>query len=357
MRLLYYISSHGFGHGVRACAVINALAPEVEVTVRSGLSPEFFAEELSRPYRYEPAVFDCGCVQLDSVVVAIRETLEQYAELTLRNRARLAAEVAWCRRQKFQVIASDIVPFAFEVGSGAGIPTVAISNFTWYEIYSPYLNQFPEFSPLVEEMRRQYASATLLLELTPPNPMEYFPCRQRVGLVGRVGTPCSGELRQRFNLPPDHRLGLIYPGNYGLGEISWQGLARFAHWSFLGLYPLPGQPANYHLLPAGAFSYRDVAASVDLVVSKLGYATIAECMLNGVPLLYLPRDDFAEYEFLKSAVDQWGFGYALAADRYRALEWGELLASLPGRERIPKAAPTGARDCALRLAQLAKAAR
>jgi predicted glycosyltransferase len=46
--VVYYVSAHGYGHGVRTCDVLNAFCekePEVAVTVVSGLPEEFLGRK------------------------------------------------------------------------------------------------------------------------------------------------------------------------------------------------------------------------------------------------------------------------------------------------------------------------
>lgn len=119
------------------------------------------------------------------MTVDIAATAEKYTAIALRNRALLEGEADWVAGERIDVIAADITPFAFDVAREAGIPSATITNFTWYDIYAPFASAHPPFAPLVDEIRRQYGSASLCLELTPPMVMSYFPRRQRVGLVGR----------------------------------------------------------------------------------------------------------------------------------------------------------------------------
>ncbi len=174
MKLAYYITSHGFGHGIRVCAIVNRLSSAVRLVLRTMLSPEFFHEEVMRPFEYVPGSFDCGCVQFDGVTVDIEKTIASYTAIAQRNAAALSDEIAWCRKNRIDGIVSDIVPFAFEVARGAGITSIAVSNFTWYDIYKDYCTDYPVFAPHLEKMRAQYAMADVLLKLPPPLPMEYF---------------------------------------------------------------------------------------------------------------------------------------------------------------------------------------
>ncbi|MBD3344014.1 MAG: hypothetical protein GF401_03020 [Chitinivibrionales bacterium] len=346
MHILYYITAHGYGHGVRASTICNAFSSNVALTIRTMLPKSFFDEELRRPFNYYPGRFDCGCFQRDFVTIDMKKTIDTYKEIARANEKALEYEIAWCKEHTVDGIVGDIPPFAFEVASGAGIPSVAATNFTWYNIYAPFAGPFPDFAPWIEKIRYQYSLADLLLEIAAANPMEFFPVRTPMPIVGRKGTNRKAGLAARFGVSPDKKLGLIYIGEYGMDSRDWKKLERFENWEFFGLYPLPEKVSNYHRIDKRLIPYQDFPASADLVISKIGYSTVAECMLNGVPLLYLPRDDFAEHPVLERAVKKWGHGYHLSPGRYRALDWDDVLARVTQRKRPVPVDDSGARKCA-----------
>jgi hypothetical protein len=161
------------------------------------------------------------------------------------NEQLIESEVDWCKRNSVTTIVSDIVPFAFSVGFKAQIPTVAVSNFTWYDIYKPYIDLVPEFQPYLNSMRKQYEKAHLVLALTPSNPMQCFPRQISMPVVMRKGVYRRREIFELFNIPWSQKMGLIYNGNFGMNSIRWKKLERFKAWNFVGLHPLPGNPRNY----------------------------------------------------------------------------------------------------------------
>ena len=346
MKLLYYVTNHGFGHGVRTTAICNALSPGVELIIRTSLSEAFFHEEVRRPMAYTRTSFDCGCIQKDSVSTDIGQTFAAYQAMVKQNSERLASEVEWCRQLRPDVIVSDIVPFAFEVAKQCNIPSIAVSNFTWYDIYEPYMAEFPAWHDLLEHMKEQYASADLLLALEPALPMTYFKRRRDIPPVGRLGRNRRTDIVRAYNLDPGKRLGLIYLGELGIRGFEWRRLASFAEWEFLGIMPIAGAPKNYHCIARADFAYQDILASVDCMICKLGYASITEAMLHGTPLIYLPRTDFAEWAMLEKAVRAWGGGCMLSAEEFGRLEWSGALDAAVGAPRPRTVASDGARQCA-----------
>jgi hypothetical protein len=354
MHVIYYITSHGYGHGVRTAAISNAFSPDVRLTFRTMLPLAFLKEEVRRDFDYEPAEFDCGCLQKDSLTTDVEKTFSRYRELALENGRRLALEAAWCRDRGADVIASDITPFAFDVAAAAHIPSVAVTNFTWYDVYRKYAHKVPRSGPLLDTVRSQYARADLLCALEPSLPMEYFHKRIEIPPVGRMGINRREEIARKYGFDPSKKYALIYFGQYGLNEINWQQLGRFRNWEFLGVFPLPDPPANYHLIPKNDFSYQDLAASVDLMICKIGYCVVSESMLHGTPLLYLPRDDFAESQKLEAGIAAWGGGYRSTFDELRGMGWGSILEQVERRGRVKAVALNGAIACAREIERLGR---
>jgi hypothetical protein len=346
MNLLYYITSHGYGHGVRSCAICNRFSSDVRLIIRTTLPEQFLREEVQRQFTYAPASFDCGCIQKDGITVDIEATLRTYSEIADANQGRLRDEARWCRDRRIDGIISDIVPFAFDVAAERGIPSIACTNFTWYDIYADYADGFPRYRSCIQEALRQYQNAGMLLAMTPANPMPYFAKRIAVPMVGRTGVSRRERIRAHYGIASHKRLALIYLGAFGLDTADFSRLRRFHNWEFFGLGPLPRAPGNYHGIDKSVFTYEDCTASADLTVSKIGYGTVAECMLNGSPLLYLPRLDFAEYPVLEAAVRAWGHGYCLPAREYASLAWDEVLASVSSRARPAPLDSDGAEACA-----------
>lgn len=354
MNICYYVSSHGYGHASRVCAVCNNFSADVRLFIRTAAPRAFFEAELRRSFSWSEGLFDCGCVQTDSITVDIEATVREYMTIAERNRSLLSAEAAWCRAQGIDCIVGDIPPFACSVAQDAGIPAVIVTNFTWFDIYAPYVAAVPSFGRYVEEVRNQYAMADLLIETYPALPMPFFKKRESVPVVARKGEYRRNDILKALRIAPEKHLALIYPGTMGLHGVAWHELERFSDWAFLGVYPLPGSSPNYYRVDASRFSYGTLSASVDLVVSKLGYSTVGECLVNGVPILYVPRSDFAEFPVLDKAVRQWGHGYKVAREDYAALKWERVLDHVVSGPKAEPMSNNGAALCAGHIERVAR---
>jgi hypothetical protein len=289
--------------------------------------------------------FDVGCLQSDGVTVQMEETLKTYCNISIRNDSLLDDEVLWYKEHKVDCIVSDITPFAFEAAQKANIPSVAVSNFTWHDIYSHYVKRYPQYNSMLSKMADQYAKATLALALYPASPMPVFPQIKSVPIVGRRGCNRKNEICNHFGIDHRKHLGLIYIGNYGLANVNWRKLESFADWEFAGVYPLPQAPSNFHLVTKEKFRYQDLSSSADVIISKMGYGVFSESLLNGIPLLYLPRDNFSEFEALHAEAQRLGNGIFLDTDSFLNVEWGPYLAKAVSSDKKGSVVDNGAAIC------------
>ena len=344
LRICYYVTSHGYGHGVRTIAVCSSFSPAIELTIRTALPETFFRRELGEMLAWHGAAFDCGCLQTDGVTVDIAATIDCYCECARRNRVLLPQEVQWLKEERFDGVVSDTVPFAFEAAAQAGLPSCAVANFTWYDIYLPYCIRYPHFAPVVETIREQYQMATHLVEAAPALPMPFFGTRTKVGVIGKRGRCRRKQLMQQLGLAQGTAIGLIYTGTFGMERVEWRRLESCSGWFFIGVTELGCAVRNYAVVDTAAFPVRDLAASADCIISKIGYGIYADCLLNGTPLVYLPRSEFAEYPVLEAGVHAWGYGVRLTPEEYYALAWENALEQVLC---LPRPLPVGDRGAAM----------
>ena len=80
--LLVAISSHGFGHAMQTMLVINALRkrlPNLQITLRTKVSPQFLAERLQGDFQLLPASSDFGMCMHSAVDIDLTASAAAYA--------------------------------------------------------------------------------------------------------------------------------------------------------------------------------------------------------------------------------------------------------------------------------------
>ena len=186
--LVFYVSGHGFGHASRDIEVLNALhraGPDVRVVVRTSAPRWLFDLTLTAPVTWLPAECDTGIVQIDSLRLDARETVKRADAFTAALDDRASEERRVLRDVGATLVAGDIPPLAFAAAHAAGVPSIALGNFTWDWIYEGYPDEIAAHPRLVEGIHRAYAHAERALRLPLGGGFAAFPTVERVPFIAR----------------------------------------------------------------------------------------------------------------------------------------------------------------------------
>jgi L-arabinokinase len=361
--IVWYISGHGFGHASREIEIINALRdrrPDVPIVVRTGAKRWIFDLTLRAPVDFQQAECDTGVVQIDSLRLDEAETVRRAAAFYAGFGARVAAERDLLRSIRPSLVVGDVPPLAFAAARAAGVPSIAIANFTWdwiYEGYEPGRFGAPE---LPRQIKEACAEADLFLRLpmwggfamAPPEVTRDLP------LVARRSARDPLETREALGLPVDRTLVLLSFGGHGLKDLSPAAFDTFggefvavitghlemseaAHRSRRGVIEFDEQA----LYEAG-WRYEDLVAAVDVVATKPGYGIIAECAAHQTALLYTSRGRFVEYEVLVREMPRYVRSQFIPQEALFAGGWRPYLEALLSQDRPEPADVNGAATAA-----------
>ncbi|MFM7369767.1 MAG: glycosyl transferase, partial [Sphaerospermopsis kisseleviana] len=101
--------------------------------------------------------------------------------------------------------------------------------------------------------------------------------------------------------PPEKNILLTF-GGLGLQAIPYNNIEKFSDWQFITFdASAPNLP---NLIKVQNRQYRpvDFMPICSRVVSKPGYSTFAEATLLGLPIITIPRHDFAEADLLLAGI-------------------------------------------------------
>ncbi len=359
MTIVFYVSGHGYGHAVRCAEVMRAIlarAPGARIHARTTapawLFPAGGAVHLSE------ASLDVGVLQAHSLTLDPDATWRAMGAILDRAEDLVAAEAGFLRALGARVVVGDIPPPAFEAARRAGVPGLAIANFSWDWIYRAYLPAEPRFGPLIDAMSSLYAAATLCLRLPFHGDLSVFPAFRDIPLIARRSVRGRAGARRDLGIG-DGPLALLSFGGFGLAPLPVAAIARaYPAWTFLVPW-IPGErgPANLRVLDGRTIRHEDLVAAADVVVTKPGYGIVAECLAGGARVLYTSRGDFPEYPILEAALRRHAQARFVAPEDLLAGRIGEALdavleASDP-IERLPDAAFEGAAAAAEAILALA----
>jgi hypothetical protein len=327
--VVYYISGHGLGHASRSVELIEALTRrcrDLRLVIRTSAAAWAFDRVRGPHVEVQPVVTDPGAVQRDSLRLDEDETARRAAEFYGRFDRHVEAEAACLRQVGAALVIGDIPPLAIAAAHHAGIPSVAIANFTWDWIYA-YYPRFERIAPgVIDTIAGGYAHATKALRLPIHGGFGSMSAvTSDIPFIARRSACDPAATRRLLGIDGHRPIALSSFGGHGL-DLPYDRLARSG---LKVLLPSPHPPAGLR--------YEDLVAAADVVVSKPGYGIVSECVANGTALLYTSRGRFAEYDVMLAEMPRLLRCRYLAPHDLIAGNWREaieaLLAQPPPPER------------------------
>ena len=360
--VVFAISGHGFGHASRQTAIMRALhrrRPEVAIAIRTSAPRWLFERALDFPFSFEAVEVDAGVVQVDSLEVDVSASIRRAAAFYRSLDERIDTEARTLTAAAADLVVGDIPPLACAAAGRAGIPAIAVGNFTWDWIYAGYPETAALAPELVQTLRDAYSTGTAAWRLPLHGGFGAFETIVDVPLVARRSTREPGEVRGQLGLPHDRVLALFAFGRYGIGDIHWSEVARTrrCHVVFTAGPHAPVGPdgdtfttLDETAMAEQGIGFEDLVAAVDVVVTKPGYGMIAECAANDTGMLYTSRGRFPEYEILVAGLPALTRAAFIEREDLFAGRWSEPLDRLLAQPRPDPPAANGARAVADALA-------
>jgi L-arabinokinase len=306
--LVYYVSAHGYGHGVRTCDVLSVFCakyPEVDLTLVSGLPEAFLRFRLgSVRFAFRSASFDVGMVQHDSVRVDMPGTLAAVQRVKAKHDEWVRQEADFLREARADLVVADIPSVPIAAAGLAGVPCIAVGNFAWNWIYAPFAQEDARWVELIEMFEADYRQADLLLRLPFAEPMRVFARQENMPLVAMPGKACRAELSRATGAAPDKTWVLLSFIELGWDKAALDRVARLKEYEVFSVLPLSWPGSCVHAVDRYDFRFSDILASVDAVISKPGFGLVSECIVNRKPLLYTERTHFVEYPILVEGIER-----------------------------------------------------
>ncbi len=294
MKIIFYISSHGFGHMARNVPVIAALLADSRVQrvyVRcAGAHLTFLKDNIMTGAEKLACLeeeTDVGHDPYPGTMVFDRASTERKVRRYMAGwPERIDREVSFLRQEGISRGVADIVPWALPACRLAGVRSFFISNFTWNDIYQDYFGE-----DILEPYRRCYemADRALLYRLAMPGLERYFRSYRRISYV------CRPFCRERAaQIRAEHSRPVVYV-SVGkavslTGEIRADGLP----YDFIATEGVPIYGDNVTVLSRDIPDTHNVILACDYMVSKAGWGTIAEAMLARKKLALISRPTVAE---------------------------------------------------------------
>ena len=325
MLVVACISSHGFGHGARVSAVLQALAtsqPQCRFVLSTALPAAFLRRTfVGLNYEHRPCQWDVGVVQADALGSDPAATLQALERLEQRLPQQIETEARWLEhwRQPHEpvVILADIPPAAARLAERLGWPLLWHGNFGWDSIYAGLGGALQQWA---QRSLADYRRAQTLLRCPFALPMPWDVPVKPLGLGASEPRFQPELIAERLNWRSlKSRSALLCFGGLGL-PLDPALLQCWPDWQFLVVNEALAQAANATWI-AEDLRPVDVMPLCSVVITKPGYSTFAEALSQNCGLVVVERSGFAEAEVLQKGLQQHGFHRLLSRHAFEQGQW------------------------------------
>lgn len=354
----YYVTGHGYGHATRSVELISGLVSmgKYIVHIVSTVPEHFFLSSLKecntsitncqgdRVVFHHHRLLDAGAVQADVFKVGAMQSLVKYHDLFTVNRTTiLTAEVEWLKQENIQLVLIDATSLGCMAGRLANAKVVLVTNFTWDFVYREMLDITVSSGECPAEMIASYRT---MIEQCSIDGSQYdlfiqYPGKCPTDNRYDKSKMIDGPLITRRPLHSDKvkfraELGLIATDRilllgFGGHDMSLEFLEDHflpEGWIclLLGARPETVLPSD-RFRTLGVNTYTpDIINIADVVLGKLGYGFVSECINCGTPLIFVPRIDWPEQPYIQSLLcDTYHAGISMPLDEFKAGQWGVYL--------------------------------
>ena len=348
---------------MRTIEVINAILvrrPETRIGVRTAAPRWLFDLTVKGKVTFSTLETDTGVVQVDALTLDEADSIRRASAFHSDLVTRAASETRILRELGAGLIVGDIPPLAFAVGAVAGIPSIAIGNFTWDWVYADYprVRLAPSLLPAI---RGAYARASMALRLPMSGGFETISNVKDIPFIARHATRTREEVCKILKLPADKPIILASFGGYGLPGLDTDALAKLKKYTAITTANLPLGRGRKEMPTAerkGSFislneeamydagvRYEDLVGAAQAVVTKPGYGIISECIANDSAILYTSRGHFPEYDVLVDELPKYARSAFINHDDLFAGKWETHLDKLlaqPKQKNYKKPETNGA---------------
>jgi hypothetical protein len=302
--LAAYVSSHGYGHLMRTCEVlreVRARVPSLPITIATVAPEALVRREVAPPLEVRPLVCDVGVAQRNALEIDESETVVRCRAFDTRFDWLAQTEAAFLRSRGATLLLGDVPPLAFAAAARAGIPSIALANFSWDWIYAHLACRNPALALSAELAAQAYRNAELLLVLPFAGDLRVFPRREAVGMVARQPRMECEEVRRRLDLSRERRpIVLLSFGGIEFSTLTPDLFERSSPYRYLS----PSELTVERLDKIGV-RFPDLVRAADAIVSKPGYGIVTDAIAARTPLVYVERGDFPEYPIMVAEMQQW----------------------------------------------------
>ncbi len=305
--LIVTLTAHGYGHVAQTAPILNALhqqLPELRISLFSDIETVYLKRRIHAPFQHHKIALDVGLLMDAEIRPRINESHRAYNDFHRNWSNKLTQLTQHFKQLNADLLLSNIAYLPIVAAKSLNLPSIALCSLNWADIYQHYCHDLPNSTHIHQQILHAYQHSSHFLKTTPAMPMPSL-VGQKISPITHLGKNRRHEINQWLQIDSKKKLIVV-----GLGGIN----SRFdlQHWpktsDFYWLVPEQwlNRQQNMQSVESCPFTFIDLLASSDLLISKPGYGSFSETACNATPCLYLERDEWPESIYLEEWLQQHG---------------------------------------------------
>ena len=305
MKILYYITDHGLGHATRSVALIRELEKhDIKLVIRNNDAHNFLKKSLPK------IKIITGQTDLIPIMNKENATMINYSKTkkNIRNwiktlPAIIDRESQIIKKEKPNLIMSDISISPILAARKNNIKSIAISNFIWNETLD---------MPLKDQniLKDGYSQADLIMKLPFGSPID-LQNKKNFGLLVRKLTERKSLIRKNMGIKKNEKLVTISLG--GMSNYS------FTTANNVKILDISNYKNSNKLKKINFIEGQNIINASDLVITKCGYGFISECLAYGTKFRYVLDSSHKETHYIHKCLQKKGLQNRIPLDKIKNL--------------------------------------
>ena len=336
--IAYFISDHGLGHASRSIAIIRSLLEcdlEISIEVHTSRPLSFVRRSFSHHDTIHRVTFheqvndigfigdtSTGKIDFQSTATEVTSWVKDW------HSSYIFEEYRYLKSKNIDLIISDIAPQPFLLAKKLDLPSIAISNFTWLDIYQNPAFQLGDLDSIWKAYRE--ASLGLMLPFNLDN--KVFCSAMETNLVSRPPSRTKEQMREILNLDPEKQVIYIGTG-FSLRNPFLKKWTEKTDAQFI----IGGQHEVTHpkvrAVPLSDPEGQDYIACSDIALIKLGYSSVSEAIRSRVPIIGVDFPQTAESNQMNRVIKDLEIGVGITSDDFFLGKWNHQIPHVRGLQQ------------------------
>ncbi|MHA1933359.1 MAG: glycosyltransferase family protein, partial [Promethearchaeota archaeon] len=312
--IAYFISDHGFGHASRSIAIIRSLLNcdlDISINLHTSNPLGFVRNSLSSSeYRdrfdFHDMVNDFGFIKRKQTFTIdhVETAKEVHRWIQSWQESYLFDKFIYLKSKNVDLVISDISPQPFILAKKLDVPSIAISNFTWFDIYQNSSYQQDDLEKIWSAYRD--ASLGLLLPFNFKN--EVFCSTFETNLVSRTPTRTREQMRKELDLGSSSMVVYTGTGSAMTNPFQKEWLYDSEIVYIIGSLSTIENENNTRKIPTNDYESQDFIACSDIALIKPGYSSVSEAVRSQIPIIGVNFPQTTESNLISKIIQELGIG-------------------------------------------------